>query len=854
MAKQFLGWYLVAVFLVWSNLFLQASAATDTVEVVALQDLYRALNSPSQLKRWKLDTGDPCEERWTGVSCSGSSMIHLKPIGLNLVESLGGQLDNFHHMRRDVSSINNLGEIRDCLSPYATLINWACNKLGRYIPQPLSFLTYLLHLNLSRKLLSGPNGTVFSGVKNLKDMFLQTNKFTGSVICLAELPLTDLKIQDSHFSGFIPQQFWSIPNFRVLGNRFDMGSSYPPGTFTLDNVSLLQSETSTQSSAIEDYTSLEVSRTKKKGLSHEAIGSGLVLVVTIAALLFAIHIKRFHASKLNSLERTSNPFIFLMWIANLFLCVTASRPLSPLVSTFRTKELSLPWVFVFFIIIVALNAQKKRKSKKGNKKRNHVENPKGKNDDMQGKGKNDDVLHPKGEVDDVLQRNGEVKDVLHPKGEVDDVLHPKGEVDDVLHPKGEADDVLQRNGEVEDVLHPKGKVDDVLHQKGEVDGVVHPKGEVDDVLVIGDGRLLVYTKKELSSRREVSVFEGYFDEELVAVKRVPQQLGRREVDILRKYRHRNVVAYRGKEEYKDSLYIALELCACNLEDLICQVSIKEEIKAFQLWKPNQKNRPSVQLIRLMKEIVEVLEFLHSNGIVHGDLKPRKILIKKEGDILLAKLCGLGTSVDIINIGNIKTQNATGADIFSLGWVFFYCITQAHHLFGEGDMFLLIDQPEAKDLVSRMIAVDPKNRPSAGQVKKHPLFWNASRRIEFLREANREVQNAISKKNKRFLSAVQSCLKINNTSWATKLDHLLVHEMRNKARYNHYCVADLLRLIRNTYTHHKQLDPKVRAILGTEEEELDYYFSSRFPQLFMNIYELLLYNSPCPADLEKYKWR
>ncbi|KAG5003397.1 hypothetical protein JHK86_027536 [Glycine max] len=50
-------------------------AFTDPPDVTALQDLYRALNSPAVLNGW--NGNDPCEESWTGVACSGSSVIHL---------------------------------------------------------------------------------------------------------------------------------------------------------------------------------------------------------------------------------------------------------------------------------------------------------------------------------------------------------------------------------------------------------------------------------------------------------------------------------------------------------------------------------------------------------------------------------------------------------------------------------------------------------------------------------------------------------------------------------------------------------------------------------------------------------
>ncbi|KAF5804348.1 putative leucine-rich repeat-containing, plant-type, leucine-rich repeat domain superfamily [Helianthus annuus] len=89
--------------------------------VKALQDLYSSFNSPPQLKGWKSSGGDPCQESWTGVTCSGSSIIQM-----------------------DVSNNNIYGEI-----PYS-------------LPS------------------------------NLTHLFLQHNEFTGSVIYLAGLQLTDL--------------------------------------------------------------------------------------------------------------------------------------------------------------------------------------------------------------------------------------------------------------------------------------------------------------------------------------------------------------------------------------------------------------------------------------------------------------------------------------------------------------------------------------------------------------------------------------------------------------------------------------------------------------------------------------
>lgn len=46
--------------------------------VSALEDLYKSLNNPQQLRGWRFEGGgDPCGGLWMGVYCSGSSIVAL---------------------------------------------------------------------------------------------------------------------------------------------------------------------------------------------------------------------------------------------------------------------------------------------------------------------------------------------------------------------------------------------------------------------------------------------------------------------------------------------------------------------------------------------------------------------------------------------------------------------------------------------------------------------------------------------------------------------------------------------------------------------------------------------------------
>ncbi|KAL9399709.1 hypothetical protein Peur_008670 [Populus x canadensis] len=250
MASQRLHWgFVVIVFL--AILSFQASASTDASDVIALQDLYKALSNPPQLKEWRLDGGDPCGESWTGVSCAGPSVLYLKLQGLNLSGFLGTQLHYLHSLKHlDVSSNYIGGEIPYALPPNAT------------------------HMNLSHNSLSGSIGNVFTGLQNLKEMFLQNNQFTGSVVYLANLSLTDL----------------------IDGNQFHIGANYPPWNYPSDNGSIGQNfngPPTTESSAMENYIKVNGHKKKRLGPGGIVFAVGVVaLVVTCAAIFIALRIKR----------------------------------------------------------------------------------------------------------------------------------------------------------------------------------------------------------------------------------------------------------------------------------------------------------------------------------------------------------------------------------------------------------------------------------------------------------------------------------------------------------------------------------------------------------------------------------
>ncbi|CAN7036461.1 unnamed protein product [Brassica oleracea var. botrytis] len=329
-------WRRLAAVMLTAMLFALAETDTDPLEVSALQDVYKSLNAPPQLRGWKLEGGDPCGEVWMGVFCSGSSIVELQLRGLKLLGSLGNQLQHLHNLKNLDVSFNNLqGEIPFGLPPNTTHINLAYNNLTQGLPFSLPLLTSLVYLNLSHNSLTGPLGNVFSGLQikemdlsfnnltgdlpssfgslmNLTSLYLQNNRFTGSIIYLSDLPLTDLNIEDNQFSGIIPSHFQSIPHLWIWGNKFHVEPNYKPWKFPLDVIPMIQNATgypTTESSAIMNFPRPQkVIKKKKKGIGA---GSMVLLVGGVALLgtffaLFAVGMNHRRAQNLAASHRSNN--------------------------------------------------------------------------------------------------------------------------------------------------------------------------------------------------------------------------------------------------------------------------------------------------------------------------------------------------------------------------------------------------------------------------------------------------------------------------------------------------------------------------------------------------------------------
>ncbi|XP_028620014.1 LOW QUALITY PROTEIN: serine/threonine-protein kinase/endoribonuclease IRE2 [Grammomys surdaster] len=362
------------------------------------------------------------------------------------------------------------------------------------------------------------------------------------------------------------------------------------------------------------------------------------------------------------------------------------------------------------------------------------------------------------------------------------------------------------------------------------------------------------------------VFRGQFEGRAVAVKRLLREcfsLVRREVQLLQESdRHPNVLRYFCTERGPQFHYIALELC---------QASLQEYVESPDL------DRWGLEPTTVLQQMMSGLAHLHSLHIVHRDLKPGNILMagpdsQGQGRVVisdfgLCKKLPAGRCSFSLHSGIPGTEGwmapellqlppdspTSAVDIFSAGCVFYYVLSGGSHPFGEslyrqanilsGDPCLAQLQEEthdkvvALDLVKAMLSLLPQDRPSAGWVLAHPLFWSRAKELQFFQDVSDWLEKE-PEQGPLMMALEAGSYKVVRENWYKHISAPLQADLKRFRSYKGTSVRDLLRAMRNKKHHYRELPAEVRQTLGQLPAGFIQYFTQRFPRLLLHTHRAM----------------
>jgi calcium-dependent protein kinase len=210
-----------------------------------------------------------------------------------------------------------------------------------------------------------------------------------------------------------------------------------------------------------------------------------------------------------------------------------------------------------------------------------------------------------------------------------------------------------------------------------------------------------------------------------------------EFQLLRNLDHPHIL--RIYDLYKDQRYIYMITEYCEGGDIFAMIQKADNF--------NEKIAS-----RIMKQVMNAVLYCHQNGIVHRDIKSDNIMFLENSIDSPIKLIDFGISLKFEK--NTKLKDKTGTvlyiapevlqgsydekcDIWSCGVLMYMMLSGVPPFYGatrkevmqkiskgkfsfKSKVWSIISK-EAKELIEKMLTLNPEKRPSAREVLNHPWF-------------------------------------------------------------------------------------------------------------------------------------
>lgn len=220
----------------------------------------------------------------------------------------------------------------------------------------------------------------------------------------------------------------------------------------------------------------------------------------------------------------------------------------------------------------------------------------------------------------------------------------------------------------------------------------------------------------------------------------------REIRMLRRVKHRNIVSLRDVYEDEDYVHIVTDLCEGG--ELFDRISEKSSNRS----KGSPPCFTESNAARILYQILNAVSYLHEQGIAHRDIKPENILFETTDEDSPIKLVDFGLSRTHYGsheppmtaiVGTpyyiapevLRKKYTKSCDVWSVGIIAYILLcgyppfngannVETHEAILRGSYCFPREEwkgisREAMDFVSRMLQADPTRRMTAVQALNHP---------------------------------------------------------------------------------------------------------------------------------------
>uniref|UniRef100_A0A8C9XTB5 Calcium/calmodulin-dependent protein kinase type IV n=1 Tax=Sander lucioperca TaxID=283035 RepID=A0A8C9XTB5_SANLU len=268
----------------------------------------------------------------------------------------------------------------------------------------------------------------------------------------------------------------------------------------------------------------------------------------------------------------------------------------------------------------------------------------------------------------------------------------------------------------------------------------------------------------------------------VLKKTIDKKIVRTEIGVLLRLSHPNIIQLKEIFETDTDIALVLELVTGGeLFDRIVERGYYSERDAAHV----------------IKQILEAVAYLHDNGVVHRDLKPENLLYADLSLDAPLKIADFGLSKIIDDQVTMKTVcgtpgycapeilrgNAYGpeVDMWSVGVILYILLCGFEPFFDpRGDQYMYsrilncdyeFVSPwwddvslNAKDLVSKLIVLDPHKRLSVREALQHPWVLGKAARFSHMDTAQRKLQEFNARRKlKAAMKAVVATSRMHESS-------------------------------------------------------------------------------------------